>query len=89
MTMQQFNRILSAGGILTFAGVFILFLIPGSPGGEGADCNETGDHEVADWIRVHANSADPMPEDIFEVIASVEVLENGTWRKEWNTSIGE
>lgn len=91
MTMQQITRVIPGAIFLALLGFIILILIfiPSGLGEGGAACNESGDHEVANWIRVYATPADPMPEDIFEVIASVEIFENGSWQKEWNTSLGE
>ncbi|MCK4614585.1 MAG: hypothetical protein KAU14_07270 [Thermoplasmata archaeon] len=57
--------------------------------GERGNCSESGDHDVSDWVRVFATLADPLPPDRFEVIVSVEVHENGSWRKEANSTIGE
>ena len=53
------------------------------------DCNETVNHEVSSGIRVHATPADPMPDDRFEVIVTLEIYQDGKWHKEWNDTIGE
>ena len=91
MTMQHVTRIIPAAFLLAVAGLLILIILlsPGAQGERGGECNESGDHEVSDWIRVHATPADPMPLDRYEVVASVEVFENGSWGKEWNSTMGE
>jgi len=58
-------------------------------GDEGGNCSETGNHSVTSTVRVFATPADPMPDDEYEIIASVEVHENGSWHKVWNDTLGE
>jgi hypothetical protein len=87
MKNQQFTRILPAIVLLMLAVLFFISMDV-TAGGRG-DCNETGDHEVAGWIRVIATPADPMPEDVYEVIVSIEVFENGSWNKRTNDTVAE
>jgi len=82
-------------GILLVALIFTIGFITvtesdvAGEGEAGGECSETGNHTASDWIRVFAAPADPMPMDSYEVIASVEVFENGSWSKEWNGTMGE
>jgi hypothetical protein len=87
MKNQRFHRFLPAVVLLALAVLFFLS-VNGAAEGRGA-CNETGDHEEANWIRVHATPADPMPEDVYEVIVTVEVFENGSWVKRENGTVAE
>ncbi len=76
--------ILIASGIVLLA---ILYLSMDASG-EG-DRSEPEDHEISGWVRINANLAIPGPDEGFEIIVSIEVLDNGSWKKETNDTFGE
>lgn len=58
---------------------------------EGGRGDGNGQYDVTDWVRVHAVPVYPPHPEIHQVVVSVEIYDsgNGSWRKEWNGTVGE